>query len=288
VALDPAFATNQILYFTFSEPREIGNGESLARARLVESATGAHLEDVRVIFRQQPGFKSDRQFGSRIVFGADGSLFVTLGERGESGAVGQAQDLMSHLGKVVRLNADGSVPADNPFVARKDARPEIWSSGHRNIQAAAFDAVTGRLWTVEHGPRGGDELNLTLPGRNYGWPVISYGIDYNGEKIGSGITARQGMEQPTYYWDPEIMPSGMVVYRGALFPEWQGSLFIGGLASLKLVRLELDGERVVGEEWLLQDRFRRVRDVQQGPDGALYVLTEFGEQSELLRLRPAQ
>lgn len=287
IALDPSFVDNHILYFSFSEPRQAGNGESLARARLVETPAGARLDDVHLIFRQQPDFKSDRQFGSRIAFDSEGRIFLALGERGEPGAVGQAQDLMSHLGKVVRLNADGSAPADNPFAGRSDARAEIWSWGHRNIQAATVDPATGRLWTVEHGPLGGDELNLTLPGRNYGWPVITYGIEYDGRKMGAGLTAKQGMEQPAYYWDPEIMPSGMIVYRGDLFPGWQGSIFIGGLASMKLVRLELADDRIVGEEWLLQDRRKRIRDVQQGPDGSIYVLTEAGAQSELLRLGPA-
>jgi glucose/arabinose dehydrogenase len=253
----------------------------------VETPDGARLDGLRVIFRQLPDFDSDRQLGSRIALGLDGKLFVALGERGEAAAVGQAQSLQSHFGKVVRLNVDGSVPADNPFASRPDARPEIWSLGHRNIQAADVDALTGRLWTVEHGPRGGDELNHPEPGRNYGWPVIAYGIDYSGAKIGAGITAMQGMEQPVYYWDPEIMPSGMIVYRGGLFPEWQGNILVGGLASLKLVRLELDGDRVVAEEWLLQDRRRRIRDVRQGLDGSILVLTESGGQSELLRLRPA-
>jgi aldose sugar dehydrogenase len=201
-------------------------------------------------------------------------------------AVGQAQDLRSHFGKVVRLNPDGSVPADNPYVGRSDASPEVWTLGHRNVQAAALDATTSRLWVIEHGPRGGDELNLLKAGANYGWPIITYGIDYTGERIGAGITRQDGMEQPVYYWDPVIAPSGMIVYHGALFPQWQGSIFVGGLAGLKLVRLQMDGERVVGEEWLLTDQPRRLRDVQQDAAGAIYVLMESGDASQLLKLTP--
>lgn len=199
----------------------------------------------------------------------------------------QSQDLNSHFGKIVRLNPDGSVPQDNPFVGQQGAKPEIWSYGHRNIQAATIDSATGTLWEVEHGPRGGDELNRPEPGKNYGWPVITYGIEYQGPKIGDGITQRAGMEQPLYYWDPVIAPSGMIVYRGDLFPDWQGSILVGALGGMKLVRLQMDGDRVVGEEWLLTDRNARIRDVQQGPQGEIYVLTEEGQNSKLLRLRPA-
>jgi glucose/arabinose dehydrogenase len=251
---------------------------------LVEQGSSARLGDVKVLFRQLPTFKSDRQLGARIVFDQQGMLFIALGERGEPDAVGQAQDLGSHFGKVVRIRRDGSVPDDNPFAGRKDAFPEIWSYGHRNPQAAAFDAATGRLWVIEHGPRGGDELNLIRPGANYGWPVITYGIDYPGGKVGQGITQQAGMEQPVYYWDPVIAPSGMVVYSGAMFPEWRGSIFVGGLVGMKLVRLQMAGDRVAGEEWLLQDRQQRIRDVQQGVDGALYVLTDSGADSALLRI----
>jgi glucose/arabinose dehydrogenase len=286
VALDPQFTANHVIYFGYSEQMLTGSSVTFARAKLVEDAQGAHLEDLRTLFRQLPIMESDRQVGSRIVCTDDGKLFLALGERGVEGAVGQSQDLHSHFGKVVRINADGSVPADNPFVGRADALPEVWSWGHRNIQAAALDPVTGKLWTIEHGPRGGDELNLIKPGLNYGWPVITYGIDYPGTKIGAGITSKEGMEQPRYYWDPVIAPSGMIVYRGALFPEWQGSIFVGSLVGSKVVRLQLDGERVVAEEWLLTDKTRRIRDVQQGPDGSIYVLTEYGTSSELLRVRP--
>jgi glucose/arabinose dehydrogenase len=200
------------------------------------------------------------------------------------GAVGQAQDLHSHFGKVVRLNSDGSIPKDNPFIGRADAFPEIWTYGHRNAQAADVDRDTGDLWVIEHGPRGGDELNLIQRGANYGWPVITYGIDYPGTKVGAGITRQDGMEQPVYYWDPVIAPSGMFVYHGDMFPEWKGSIFVGGLVGMKVIRLQMKDRRVVAEEWLLQDRRKRIRDVQQGPDGAIYVLTDAGENSELLRI----
>ncbi|MDR2215590.1 MAG: PQQ-dependent sugar dehydrogenase [Nevskiaceae bacterium] len=285
VALDPQFQSNRIIYWSYAEPRDGGNGTTLARGRLIEDAAGARLENVQVIFRQMPTFQSSLHFGSRIVFAGDGTLFLTVGERSVPAGMVQAQDLRSDFGKVIHLNADGSIPSDNPFVGRADTLPEIWSYGHRNVQAATIDALTGRLWTVEHGPLGGDELNHPEPGRNYGWPIISYGIDYDGTKLGEGITARDGMEQPVYYWDPVIAPSGMIVYRGAMFPQWQGSIFIGGLAGMKLVRLQMDGERVAGEEWLLQERNLRIRDVQQGSDGAIYVLAD-GPNSSLLRLVP--
>ena len=270
VALDPQFATNRTIYWTYAEPREGGNGTALAKGVL--SADESSLEQVQVIFRQMPTYDGNLHFGSRIVFTPDGKLFLALGERSNPDARVHSQDLNSHFGKVVRLNLDGSVPADNPFVGRNDAKPEIWSYGHRNIQAATLDGA-GKLWTIEHGPRGGDELNQPQPGRNYGWPVITYGIEYAGPKIGEGITQKEGMEQPVYYWDPVIAPSGMIVYDGSMFPEWQGNIFVGGMASMKLVRLQLENDKVVGEEWLLRDR-GRVRDVRQGADGAIYVLLE--------------
>jgi len=284
VALDPEFATNKTIYWTYAEPREGGNGTALAKGVLNESASGLSVENVQVIFRQMPTFKSDFHFGSRIVFAPDGKLFVTLGERAVPEAREKSQDLSTHFGKVVRLNPDGSVPEDNPFVGRADAKPEIWSYGHRNIQAAALDA-SGRLWTIEHGPRGGDELNRPEPGKNYGWPVITYGIEYQGPKIGEGITAKEGLEQPVYYWDPVIAPSGMIFYSGDLFPQWKGNIFVGGLASTKLVRLVLENDRVVGEEWLLTDRNSRIRDVREGPDGAIYVIAE-GPPAGILRIAP--
>jgi glucose/arabinose dehydrogenase len=283
VALDPQFAANRTIYWSYAEPREGGNGTALAKGVLDEGSGDFRVSNVQVIFHQMPTLDSDVHFGSRIVFAPDGKLFLTLGERGEGRA--QSQELDSHFGKVVRLNTDGSVPGDNPFARRSDAKPEIWSYGHRNMQAATLDSA-GRLWDVEHGPRGGDELNLAQAGKNYGWPVITYGIEYHGPKIGAGITAKNGLEQPVYYWDPVIAPSGMIFYSGDLFPQWKGDVFIGGLASMKLVHLKLENDRVVGEEWLLRDRRSRIRDVQQGPDGAIYVLTE-ARRGSILRITPA-
>jgi len=229
---------------------------------------------VQVIFRQMPTLDSTMHFGSRIAFAPDGTLFLTLGERSILEGRVQSQDLRSHLGKVIRIHKDGSVPEDNPFVDRDDARPEIWSYGHRNMQSAAIHPRTGALWIVDHGPEGGDELNAPEAGKNYGWPIITYGIEYSGEPVGEGITAREGMEQPLYYWDPVIAPSGMLFYSGALFPEWKHSLFIGSLVGEHLARLTLDGERVVGEERLLTDLGQRIRDVVEGPDGAIYLVTD--------------
>ena len=282
VALDPHFVDNRTIYWSYAEPREGGNGTALAKGVLVEEGGKARLDQVNVIFRQMPTFESKQHFGSRIVFAPDGALFLTLGDRSVPEARVLAQDLTTHFGKVVRINPDGSVPADNPFASRSDAKPEVWSYGHRNVQGATLDAQ-GRLWTIEHGPRGGDELNLPQAGLNYGWPVITYGIEYSGPKIGEGLTAKDGLEQPVYYWDPVIAPSGMTFYDGDLFPEWNGNLFVASLLDMKLVRLQLENDKVIGEEWLLQDRKQRVRDVKQGPDGALYVLTEAGD-GALLRI----
>jgi aldose sugar dehydrogenase len=284
VALDPDFTRTHTIFFCYAEQREGGSGVALARAVLVEDAQGAHLENLNVIFHALPTIESDRQLGSRIAFGKDGKLYLTLGERGITEAVGQAQNLNSDFGKVARLNPDGSIPRDNPFVGRSDARPEIWSYGHRDAQSLVVDPATGKVWSIEHGPRGGDELNLIRPGANYGWPIICYGIDYPGTKVGAGITQQEGLEQPVYYWDPVIAPSGMALYTGNMFPEWKGSIFVGGLIGMKVVRLQMAGNRVVGEEWLLPDLRQRVRDVQQGVDGALYVLTENGDKSSLLRI----
>lgn len=282
VAVDPDFARNQTIFFSYAEPRQGGNGTALARARLVDGPQ-PRLEDVQVIFRQMPTYESTMHYGSRIVFAADGTLFLTLGERSHRASRVHAQDLGSDFGKIVRINKDGSIPKDNPFVGKAGARPEIWSYGNRNVQAAALHPVTHQLWEIEHGPRGGDELNLIQAGRNYGWPVISYGIEYSGQKMPGGATAHEGMEQPNYYWDPVIAPSGMIFYTGELFPGWRNNIFVGGLESQRLVRLVLEGDRVVGEEWLLQDQDERIRDVGQGPDGAIYVAVDGGS---ILRVAP--
>ena len=280
VALDPAFAKNRLVYLSYSEPREGGNGTSVARGVL----EGGSLTGVQVIFRQQPAMQSGHHFGSRLVFARDGRLFVTLGERNIGRA--HAQTLDNTLGKIVRINPDGSIPPDNPFVGRKGALPEIWSYGHRNVQGAALHPVTGELWANEHGPKGGDELNRVLPGRNYGWPTVSYGTEYTGEKISDSGTA-PGFEPPVHYWVPSIATSGLMFYTGDRFPAWRGSAFVGGLKSQQLVRLRLDGDRVVEEERLLRGVAKeRVRDVEQGPDGYIYLLTD-EDNGRLLRLQPA-
>lgn len=277
VALDPDFATNRLIYWSYAEPREGGvNNSAVARGRLVDEGA-PRVENVQVIFHQMPSLDSTLHFGGRLVFGRDGTLFVTLGDRSITEGRMQAQRLDGLLGKIVRLNPDGSVPKDNPFAGKEGARPEIWSIGHRNVQAATLHPSTGELWEVEHGTRGGDEINIARRGKDYGWPTIAYGIEYKGNPITGGITAQEGMEQPLYYWDPVIAPSGMVFYTGTLFPAWKGNLFIGGLASMNLVRLVVEGEKVVGEERLLRDLKptpERIRDVDQGPDGALYLLTD--------------
>jgi glucose/arabinose dehydrogenase len=270
VALGPAFATDRMLFWSYTEAREEGNATSVARGVL--SADGRRLDRVAVILRAQPSYDGDKHFGSRLAFGPDGMLYVTLGERSDRKMRPQAQAMGSHMGKILRVRPDGTAPPDNPFVGRDGALREIWSLGHRNVQSAAFDAQ-GRLWAIEHGPRGGDELNRIEPGKNYGWPLVTYGIEYSGAAIEGAVTAREGFEQPVYYWDPVIAPSGMQWYTGDAFPAWRGSLFVGGLGQAALVRLVVEGDRVTGEEHLLADRSRRVRDVREGEDGALDVVT---------------
>jgi glucose/arabinose dehydrogenase len=240
VALSPNFATDRTVFWSYSEPRQGGNGTSVARGVL--SADRTRLDDVRVILRAQPTYNGTMHFGSRLIFDRDGLLYVTLGDRSDLAIRPQAQEMSSHMGKILRVTVDGQVPRDNPFVGRGDARGEIWSLGHRNIQAAAFDA-RGRLWVVEMGAQGGDELNLVEKGKNYGWPAIAYGQEYSGRPIGAGATARQGLEQPVYYWDPVIAPSGADWYGGEAFPAWRGNLFVGGLRERALVRLVVEGDR---------------------------------------------
>ena len=279
VALSPSFAQDQLMYFSYAEIGPDGAGTAVARGRL--AARG--LEGVQVIWRQQPKVVgSNNHWGSRLVFRRDGTLFVTLGDR--YAHLDRAQDLSTTIGKIVRINPDGSVPRDNPFVGRAGALPEIWSYGHRNVQAAALD-TRGELWTVEHGARGGDELNNPQPGKNYGWPVITYGVDYSGARIGIG-TAQPGMEQPVYYWDPVIAPSGATFYSGTAFPDWRGDLLVGSLRPGVLVRLRIANGRVTREERYLDELGERIRDVREGPDGAVYVLTD-SFRGRLIRLDPA-
>ncbi len=280
VALDPRFGDNRVIYLSYAESGDGGSGTAVARARLGDGK----LEDVRVIYRQHPKVRGGGHFGSRIVFRRDGTMFITQGDRMSYSE--QAQIMTSLLGKIVRINTDGSIPRDNPFVSRSGVRPEIWSYGHRNVQSAVLHPDNGALWTVEHGARGGDELNHPEAGKNYGWPVISYGREYSGKKIGEGITAKQGMEQPVYYWDPVIAPSGMEVYTGDAYPGWKGSIFIGSLTPGGIVRLTLQNGRVTREERYLANLDERIRDVRQGPDGLLYMVTD-SDDGRILRLERA-
>lgn len=270
VVLDRDYAQNTTIYFCFAEPATGGGRTSLARARLVDEGA-PRLDDVKVIFRQEGPLSSGNHFGCRIAQAPDGNLFLTMGDHFTHR--NEAQNLANHLGKIVRIRPDGSVPPDNPFVGRAGAKPEIWSYGHRNAQGAAIHPQTGKLWMHEHGPRGGDEINIAEAGKNYGWPVIGYGIDYSGAKIHES-THKAGMEQPVKYWVPSIAPSGMAFYAGDLFPAWRGNLFVGALAGQALVRLEVNGEKIGTEERLLQPLRERIRDVRAGPDGALWLATD--------------
>jgi glucose/arabinose dehydrogenase len=282
VLLAPDFEKTQTIYFSYGEPRAEGkNGTTVARAKLVFDGDGGKLENVNVIFRQQPAAASGHHFGSRLVWAKDGTLFVTTGER--NSLRDQSQNPANDIGKVIRINADGSVPADNQKL--EGWAPEVWSIGHRNVQGAALRPDTGTLYTVEHGAQGGDELNHPEPGKNYGWPIITYGIDYSGAKIGEG-SEKPGMEPAVYYWVPSIATSGLAFYTGDLFPDWKGDAFVGGLAGTQVQRLVLEGDNVVSAETLLEDQGKRIRDVRQGPDGALWLLTD--DSGEVLRVTPAQ
>ena len=274
VAVSPDFRADRLVYWSYAEARTGGNATSVARGRLSED--GARVEQVQVIFRAGPAHEGALHFGGAITFDPQGRLFLTLGERSDREIRPQAQQLDSHMGKVIRINADGAVPADNPFVATPGGRPEIWSLGHRNVQGVAVDA-TGAVWTIEHGTRGGDELNRPRPGGNYGWPVIAYGVEYSGRPINEGVTAREGMEQPVYYWDPVIAPGGMTFYDGAMFPEWEGNLLVAALREKHIARLVIENGRVTGEERLLTDLDQRIRDVAVWPDGAVWAITDEDE-----------
>ena len=281
VVVDNAFAQNKTIYFCFAERTDGGGRTTVARAKLNDG--NGRLDDVKIIFRQQGPLSSGNHYGCRIAQAEDGNLFVALGDHFTHRD--QAQNLGNHLGKLIRIAPDGSVPSGNPFAGRTDAKPEIWSYGHRNVQALAINPASGDPWEIEHGPRGGDELNLIAKGKNYGWPVIGYGIDYSGAKI-HDATAKDGMEQPLKYWVPSIAPSGMAFYTGKLFPKWNGSLFTGALRGAMLVRLTLNGNAVASEERLLENLHERIRDVRQGPDGALWLLTD-SSNGRVLRVAPA-
>lgn len=282
VVLHPTFADNGWVYLSYAGAGEGGIGTEVARGRLVSDGSGNRLDGLQVIYRQQPKSNGSVHFGSRLVFDRAGYLYITQGDRGE---MARAQRLDDLAGKLVRLHDDGRIPADNPWQGQAGARPEIHSFGHRSMQGAALHPTTGELWTHEHGPQGGDEINIARRGRNYGWPVITYGVNYGiGTRIGVG-THQEGLEQPLHQWTPSIAPSGMAFYTGSRFPGWRGNLFVGALKFQMLVRLELDGERVVREERLLAGREGRIRDVRQGPDGLLYLLTDAPD-GKLLRLEP--
>ncbi|PWB65205.1 MAG: hypothetical protein C3F17_04675 [Bradyrhizobiaceae bacterium] len=282
VILDRDFAQNRALYVCFAEPAAGGGRTAMARARL--AADAARLEDVTVIFRQDGPLSSGNHYGCRIVQTAGGNLVLTMGDH--YAQRDEAQNLANHIGKTVRVRPDGAVPPDNPFVGRAGARPEIWTYGHRNSQGAALHPQSGKVWMHEHGPRGGDEINILAAGKNYGWPVVGYGIDYSGAKIHAG-TQRAGMEPPIKHWVPSIAPSGMAFYTGDLFPAWKGSVLVGALAGSMLVRVELDGETAGREERLLRELGERIRDVRQGPDGAIWLLTD-STSGRLLRLTPGR
>ncbi|VWX63703.1 Aldose sugar dehydrogenase YliI [Burkholderiales bacterium 8X] len=282
VLVDADHARTRTIFFCFSEPGPAGSGNSTALARAELSTDGARLEGMKVIFSQKPKVSSSAHFGCRIVDAKDGTLFMTLGDRFSRKE--DAQQLGNHIGKLVRIRKDGSIPPDNPFVGKPGALPEIWSYGHRNGQGATL-SPDGKLWMTEHGPQGGDEINIPQPGKNYGWPTITYGENYGGGKIGEGITARQGLEQPLHYWVPSIAPSGMAFVTSDRYPGWKGNLFVGSLKFGYLDRIEIKDGKVVAEHKLLADERARIRDVKQGPDGLLYVLTDESN-GKLLRLLP--
>jgi len=281
VLLAPDFAESGMIYFSYGEPRENGaNATTVARAKLVPDGDSGRLEDLQVIFRQTPAAVSGHHFGSRLVWDRDGKLFITTGDRNKLRK--EAQNPANTIGKIVRINPDGSIPADNPKLP--GWAPEVWSIGHRSVQGAAIRPETGQLYTLEHGPRGGDELNHPEAGKNYGWAVVTYGEEYAGGKIGEG-TKKEGMEPPVYYWVPSIATSSLAFYNGDLFPEWKGNALVGGLAGTRVERLVMDGDDVVTAEVLLEDQGKRIRDVRQGPDGALWLLTD--DTGEVLRVTPA-
>jgi glucose/arabinose dehydrogenase len=279
----PDFASSNLVFFSFSEPGRGGAGTAVARAKLVRDGGSARLDDVEVIFSMAKKTNVTRHFGSRLVFSPDGTLFITTGDRGVRD---RAQDMQDHAGSIIRINTDGSIPTDNPSPDGARHLPEIWSKGHRNVQGAAWDPVLGGLLTVEHGDKGGDEVNHPEAGKNYGWPVISYGVSYAGKKIGKGTEA-PGFEQPLYYWDPSIAPSGLAVYRGGMFPEWNGDLIAGSLKFALVSRLDRDESgKILDEERIFEGEFGRIRDINTAPDGSIWLLTD-EEEGQIIRLSRA-
>lgn len=274
VTTDPSFDSNRMIYWTFSENTADGNLTSVAKGKL--SADEKKIENISIIYRATPAYKGALHYGSRILFDKTGNLIFSTGERSDKVTRPQAQDLKSANGKIIRITTDGKPAPGNPFLDNAAARPELYSYGHRNVQGLAFHPATGDLWENEFGPQGGDELNLIQPGKNYGWPTITYGEEYGGETIGDGITQKEGMEQPVYYWDPVISPSGMSFYNSDSIPEWKNNLFIAGLSSTHIARLVIENNKVAGEERLLADEGQRFRDITQGKDGALYAVTDDG------------
>lgn len=274
VRVDPDFAANRMVYWVFSEPRPDGNLTAVAKGKL--SADEKKIENATVIYRATPAYKGTLHYGGRILIGQDGNLIISTGERSDLVTRPQAQSLNSGLGKVIRITKDGSAAPGNPFAGQANARPELYSYGHRNVQGLAVNPATGDLWETEFGPRGGDEINRIQPGKNYGWPTITYGIEYSGEKVGAGIQQKEGLEQPTYYWDPVVSPSGMTFYSSDAIPEWKNNLFVGALSGMHIARLVIENNKVVGEERLLAGEQQRFRDVMQGNDGALYAITDQG------------
>ncbi|MBO9617760.1 MAG: PQQ-dependent sugar dehydrogenase [Niabella sp.] len=281
IAIDPDFTKNRMIYFTFSQDVPPGTLTAVGKGKL--SADEKTVEGATVIYQALPAFPSKLHYGGRLVWDKDGNLFVSTGERSDTVSRPQAQHLNSALGKILHITKDGKPVAGNPFINTPGARPEIYSLGHRNVQGLAINPVTGELWEDEFGPRGGDEVNRILPGKNYGWPIITYGIEYSGKKVGDSLTQKPGLEQPVYYWDPVVSPSGSIFYTGDLIPEWKNNLFIGALSGMHIVRLVIENNKVVGEERLLANLQHRFRDVVQGSDGALYAITD-GLKGRLFRI----
>ncbi|HEY0653635.1 MAG TPA: PQQ-dependent sugar dehydrogenase [Chryseosolibacter sp.] len=274
ICLDPSFEQNRMVYWAFSEPLPAGNVTAVAKGKL--SADEKSIEGTKVIYRATPAYKGTLHYGGRVIFSKEGHLYLSTGERSDLETRPQAQDLNSGLGKVIRITTDGKPVAGNPFEGKSGARPELYSYGHRNVQGIAFHPATGDLWETEFGPRGGDELNRVEAGKNYGWPVITYGIEYSGKNIGDSIQSKEGMEQPVYYWDPVISPSGITFYNSDVIPEWKNNLFIACLSGMHICRVVIENNKVVGEERLLAQEEQRFRDVTQGKDGALYAITDQG------------